>query len=204
MAEKMVQFDNFQTTFMNQLNNKFNLKIKEMERKLDKKLKEGLEAQNQKFEQRLADLEKQQESQLKSKVFGGNSPSISTIGQGRDRVSKNQRKVNRSYNNRSTGGGSYTRPDSKLHLTSQMSTGSNSHIVQSPRNRAQKKRDAPKLDVKTILSIIPKLNVAPNSALTKQYNTTRSKSPPQVFVDTNSHTKQRQNYLKSKKETEQT
>ena len=46
MAEKMVQFDNFQTTFMNQLNNKFNLKIKEMERKLDKKLKEGLEAQN--------------------------------------------------------------------------------------------------------------------------------------------------------------
>ena len=68
-----------------------------------------------------------------------------------------------------------------------MSTGSNSHILPSPRR--QKPKEAPKLDVKTILSIIPKINVKKAPALA------RSISPPlsdnQRLSDPNNHTRQR-------------
>lgn len=46
-------------------------------------------------------------------------------------------------------------------------------------------RKAPKLDIKTILSIIPKLNIAPTSALA------RSLSPSLTPPDPINHTKQR-------------
>ena len=60
MAEKMVQFDNYRDMFMDQLNCKFNLKVKELERKLERKFKEGLDAQNKILEKRLEEIEKQQ------------------------------------------------------------------------------------------------------------------------------------------------
>ena len=44
--------------FMDQLNCKFNLKVKELERKLERKLKEGLDAQNKILEKRLEEIEK--------------------------------------------------------------------------------------------------------------------------------------------------